>query len=90
MERKKSPRPPEQNFIQMIKNKILENKRFRFDKEYLDISTFNDYSQISTSIDNPSLGRHRDNTKKFVLECEDTPSGNNAVQGDQNLKVDYL
>ena len=87
LDRKKSPRHPEENFVQMIKNKILENKRFRFDKEYLDISTFNDYSQVSTSIDNPSLGRHKDGTKKFGFQANDTPAGNTAVQGDGDKNV---
>lgn len=78
LEKRQSSKPPEENYIQQIKNKIFENKRFRFDKEYLDISTFDCYSQASQSIDNPSIGRHRDNSKKFIMEISNTPS---AVQG---------
>lgn len=87
LEKRKSPKPPENNYIQMIKNKIFENKRFRFDKEYLDISTFDEYSDISCSIDHPSLGRHKDNSKRFIMDAGDTPSGKNAVQGNTELKV---
>lgn len=70
LEKKKVVKAPEENFVQIVKNK-LENKRFKFDKDHLDISTFMDYSEVSTSIDNPSLGRHQGSDKSFVLQSED-------------------
>ena len=46
--KKKTKKPVEENFVEKIKNKIFEDRRFRFDKEYLDISTFDGYTEVST------------------------------------------
>ena len=89
LEKRKTPKPPEDNYIQMIKNKISEVKRFRFDKEYLDISTFDAYSEISCSVDNPSLGRHKDNCKRFIMDTGDTPSSISSAQGNSEIKVRF-
>lgn len=44
--KRKGRKPVEENFIEQIKNKIFDNRRFRFDKEYLDISTFDGYTEV--------------------------------------------
>jgi hypothetical protein len=61
---------------------FVEHRRFRFDKEYLDISTYDGYSEMTNSIDNVSLGRHRDNTKRFALDISGVASHLNPAQGD--------
>lgn len=45
-DKRKARKPVEENFIEKIKNKIFDNQRFRFDKEYLDISTFDGYTEV--------------------------------------------
>ena len=42
---------------------------------------------MSNSIENPSLGRHKDNSKRFNLEVNDTPTRLSAVQGSSANKV---
>ncbi|CAI2360975.1 unnamed protein product [Moneuplotes crassus] len=81
LDKKRKVKATEEDFIQIVKNK-LENKKFRFDKQHLDISTFMDYSQVSTSIDNPSLGRHQNSDKSFVLSSENTQEVENQHSGD--------
>lgn len=50
-DKRKARKPVEENFIEKIKNKIFDNQRFRFDKEYLDISTFDGYTEVRVFVD---------------------------------------
>lgn len=84
-EDQKKPEVESNNFLKQVKIKLgaeLENKRFKFDKQYIDVSDVSICTEFSGSVSTVSLGRHRDNSKHIKIEVSGVSEHENDVQGD--------